>query len=68
MTSLVLYLWYEYYEESCFELTCLLSTTEVSATPLVKLDVIITIVLIIGSNVHFWRIIILAYYHKWFGF
>ena len=48
MTSLTIYLWYGYYEKSCFDLECLISDTKISATKLVKLDVVITIILLIG--------------------
>ena len=58
MTSLVLYLWYEYYEESCFRLECMLSDKSISDTKLVKLDFVITVILIIGQSIHFWRIIV----------
>ena len=58
MTSLVLYLWYEYYEKSCFELKCFRSEVKLSSTKLVKFDVVVTIILISGQSIHFWRIII----------
>jgi len=58
MTSLVLYLWYEYYEKSCFELKCFRSEVKISSTKLVKFDVVVTIILVIGQSIHFWRIII----------
>ena len=48
MTSLVLYLWYEFYEKSCFELTCFRSEVKISSTKLVKFDVVVTVILIIG--------------------
>ena len=48
MTSLTIYLWHEYVEKGCFELTCYISDTKLSATKLVKLEVIIAIILIIG--------------------
>jgi len=66
MMSLVLYLWYEYYEKSCFELECFRSEVKISSTKLVKLDVVVTIILIIGFSFHFWRIIVLVKKHKWF--
>ena len=47
-TSLTIYLWYEYVDKGCFELTCYISDTKLSATKLVKLEVIIAIILIIG--------------------
>jgi len=47
-TSLTIYLWYEYVETGCFELTCFVSDSEISSTKLVKLEVIIAIILIIG--------------------
>ena len=68
MTSLVLYLQYEYYEESCFELKCILSKVKISSTTLVKLDFVIAVILIIGQSIHFWRIIVLAYWRRWFAF
>jgi hypothetical protein len=48
MTSLTIYVWYEYVEKGCFELTCFVSDAKISATKLVKLEVIIAIILIIG--------------------
>ena len=48
LTSLTIYLWYEYYEKGCFDLECLISDTKISATKLVKLDVVITIILVVG--------------------
>ena len=48
MTSLIIYLWYEYVEKGCFELTCFVSDVEISATKLVKLEVVVAIILIIG--------------------
>ena len=68
MTSLVLYLWYEYYEKSCFKLKCFRSEVKISSTKLVKFDVIVSIILIIGQAIHFWRIIVLVYWHRWFAF
>ena len=47
-TSLTIYLWYEYVEKGCFELTCFISDVEISATKLVKLEVVVAIILIIG--------------------
>jgi hypothetical protein len=66
MTSLTIYLWYEYVEKGCFELTCFVSKKEISATKLVKLEVVIAIILIIGYFVHFFRILVLVHQHKWF--
>ena len=66
LMSLVIYLWYEYYEKSCFELKCLISEVQISDTKLVKLDIIVTFILIIGFSFHFWRIIVLVKKHKWF--
>jgi len=37
MTSVTIYLWYEYVEKGCFELTCLVSDTTISSTKIVKL-------------------------------
>jgi len=48
MTSLAIYLWYEYYEKGCLDLECFISDTKISATKLVKLDIVFTIILIIG--------------------
>ena len=48
MTSLTIYLWYEYVEKGCFELTCFVSDVEISATKLVKLEIVVTIILLIG--------------------
>jgi len=48
MTSLTIYLWYEYVEKGCFELTCFVSDTTVSSTKLVKLEVVIAIILLSG--------------------
>jgi hypothetical protein len=48
MTSVTIYLWYEYVEKGCFELTCFVSDVKVSATKLVKLDVVVTIIVLIG--------------------
>ena len=48
MSSLIIYLWHEYVEKGCFELTCFISDTKLGATKLVKLEVIIAIILIIG--------------------
>jgi hypothetical protein len=48
MTSLTIYLWYEYVEKGCFELTCLVSDVKISATKQVKPEVVVTIILIIG--------------------
>jgi len=66
MMSLVLYLWYEYYEKSCFELTCFRSEVQISSTKMIKLDVVVAIILIIGMSFHFWRIIYLVTKYKWF--
>jgi len=48
ITSLILYLRYEYVEKGCFELTCFVSDVEISSTKLVKLEVVVAIILIIG--------------------
>jgi len=48
MTSLTIYLWYEYVETGCFELTCFVSDTKISSTKMVKLEVVVAIILIIG--------------------
>ena len=67
MTSLTIYLWYEYVQKGCFELTCFVSDTEISATKLVKLEVVVAIILIIGLFVHFFRILVVLHRNKWFG-
>ena len=66
MTSLTIYLWYEHLATGCFDVDCFLSDVKISATKLVKLDVVIAIVLIIGSLGHFWRILIILHWRKWF--
>ena len=48
MTSVTIYLWYEFIEKRCFELTCFISDEKISATKLVKLEVVVAIILIIG--------------------
>ena len=48
LTSVTIYLWYEYVEKNCLDLHCFLSEVEISSTKLVKLDVVVTIVLLIG--------------------
>jgi len=48
MTSLTIYAWYKHVDKGCFELTCFVSDAEISATKLVKLEVIIAVILIIG--------------------
>jgi len=48
MTSLTIYLWHEYVETGCFELTCFVSDAEISATKLVKFEVVVAVILIIG--------------------
>jgi hypothetical protein len=67
MSSVTIYLWYEYVEKGCFELTCFISDEEASATKLVKREVVVAIILIIGQFVHFFRILVLLHRHKWFG-
>ena len=68
MTSLALYLRYEYFETGCFDLICFRSDVMISATKLVKLEIIVAIILFIGSLVHFWRSLVLMHRHKWLGF
>ena len=46
ISSLILYLWHEYYENSCFELVCLFSDKEISGTAIVKPDVVPSIIVI----------------------
>ena len=65
MTSLTIYLWYEYVEKGCFELTCFISDTTISSTKLVKLEVVVSIILIVGSSIHFFRILFLWHHRKW---
>ena len=48
LSSMIIYLQYEYFEPGCFDLTCLISDVKISDTKLVKLEVILTIFLIIG--------------------
>ena len=66
MSSLTIYLWYEYVEKGCFELTCFISDVEISSTKVVKLEIVVTFILIIGQSVHFCRILVLFLKHKWF--
>jgi len=47
-SSLTIYLWYEYVEKGCFELTCFVSDAEISSTKLIKREVVVTIILTIG--------------------
>jgi len=68
MVSLTLYLWYEYYENSCFELKCLFTDKEISGSKIVKPDVVPSIIVIIVLLVHFWRIIIFVKWLEWFSF
>ena len=68
MASLTLYLWHEYYENSCFELICLFTDKEISGTKIVKPDVVPSIILIIVLVVQFWRILILVKWLEWFSF
>lgn len=49
LTCLVLYVRYEYVETGCFDVTCFLSDVSISATKIVKLDIVVSILLIIGS-------------------
>ena len=64
---MTIYLRYEYFEKGCFELTCLVSDVEISSTKLVKPEIVVTIILIIGQFVHFFGILVLLYQHKWFA-
>ena len=48
LSSMIIYLQYEYFEPGCFDLTCLISDVQISDTKLVKLEVILTIFLMIG--------------------
>ena len=68
IVSLTLYLWYEYYENNCFELICLFSEKEISGSKIVKPDVVPTIILIIIFCVQFWRIFIYVKWLEWFSF
>ena len=68
ITSLTLYLWYEYIETRCFDVYCILSDKTISGTQLVKFDLILTVILIIGLLIHFFRILVLVYWKNWFGF
>ena len=47
-TSVTLYLWYEYVEKQCFKVDCLLSDVVISGTRMVKLEIIVSTILIIG--------------------
>ena len=67
MTSLTLYLRYEYYEKGCLELTCFISDTQISATKLVKLDIVVSIILIIGYCIHSLKIFVLVWRYQWFA-
>jgi len=44
----------------------MLSEVKISSTKLVKLDIVFSIILIIGFSIHFWRIVVLVKYQKWF--
>ena len=68
LTSVTLYLRYEYVEKDCLELTCFVSDVTISGTKLVKFDIVVTIIIIIGSFVHFCRILVRVHRHKWFDF
>jgi hypothetical protein len=48
MSSVTIYLWYEYVEKGCFELTCFVSDVEISATKLIKREVVVTIIFLVG--------------------
>jgi len=48
LTSLIIYLQYEYFEPGCFDLTCFISDVQIDATKLVKLEVVVAIIVIIG--------------------
>jgi len=48
MSSVTIYLWYEYVETGCFELTCFVSDTKISSTKLVKREVVVTIIFLVG--------------------
>ena len=67
MTSLAIYLQYEHFGKSCSKRTCLFSDAELSATKIIKLEVFVTIILISGQSIHFFRILVLMYQHKWYG-
>ena len=62
LTSLTLYLL-----NGCFSVKCLLSDQAISATKLLKLDLFVTMLLIIGFAFHFFRVPVLVYWHNWFG-
>jgi hypothetical protein len=67
MTSLAIYLRYEHFGKSCSKRTCFFSDAELSATKIIKLEVFVTIILISGQSIHFFRILVLMYQHKWYG-
>ena len=68
MTSMTLYLRYEYIEKGCLDLYCFQSDIKISGTKLIKLDIAITIIIILASVVHFCRILIFVYRYNWFRF
>ena len=65
---MTLYLRYEYIEKGCLNLDCFRSDVKISGTKLIKLDILITIILIIASVVHFCRILVFVRQYNWFGF
>jgi hypothetical protein len=48
LTSVTIYMWYEYGAKGCLDLECFISEVEISGTSLVKLGIVVTIVLVIG--------------------
>ena len=68
IASLTLYLWHEYYDNSCFELVCLFTDKKISGTAIVKPDVVPSIIVIIVLLDQFWRIFILVKQFEWFTF
>ena len=64
---MTLYLRYEYIEKGCLDLDCFRSDVMISGTKLVKLDIVITIIIIVASVVHFCRILVFVYRYTWFS-
>jgi hypothetical protein len=65
MSSVTIYLWYEYVETGCFELTCLVSDTKISSTKLVKREVLVPIIIHGGEAVPFSRILVFYRQYRW---
>ena len=63
MTSVTIYL-----QNGCFKALCLLSDATISDSKLIKFEIFLTFLLIVGSLVHFCRIVFLIYWKNWFSF